>query len=60
MSKHIVIDGNAFYEVDEDCLRKNNRQADGGGDLQKNAGNRTDTGREAAGRSRRTRRVRRG
>lgn len=26
MSSHIVIDGNAFYEVDEECLNHNNRK----------------------------------
>lgn len=26
MKKHIVIDGNAFYEVDEDCLEEKRRQ----------------------------------
>ena len=26
MKKHIVIDGNAFYEVDEECLRVKQEQ----------------------------------
>ena len=30
VSKHIVIDGNAFYEVDEDCMRKMGQQAERG------------------------------
>lgn len=27
MKSHIVIDGNAFYEVDEECLQRRKREA---------------------------------
>ncbi|SDF07173.1 hypothetical protein [Marvinbryantia formatexigens] len=31
MKSHIVIDGNAFYEVDEECLRRKKSRAENTG-----------------------------
>ena len=31
MGFHTVIEGNAFYEIDEDCLRKRSTQQDAAG-----------------------------
>ena len=29
MKTHIVIDGNAFYEIDEECLKKKQEEKEG-------------------------------